>query len=238
MPRPRRMGSPSRCARRAEICFGCGRPAPPAAGPQGWPNLPSVPATRNGGGFRRSCDVGRHPSGGWGPTRSPIPARVGSHPLPHPGRGSRDLGRSLAGRWGPTRSPFLERVGSHPLPRPFRLSRDLRKSIFTHSSHVHPMPHLEPSTARAFARSRLRIRAVLKLSSFGDAYAGQLARAVGCSRERMGWILHGHLPQYRPGLSLIGMGYAEEGSSPNGRVYRITARGRRLARRLTRRRST
>lgn len=85
----------------------------------------------------------------------------------------------------------------------------------------------------AIRRSRVRMRTLLILSSLSEAYPNQLARACGISASRLYAIMHGRLPGYRPELGLVTLRLAQEILTPNGRIYAITARGRRKARSLT-----
>lgn len=71
------------------------------------------------------------------------------------------------------------------------------------------------------------------LASLGEAYVGQLARAVGAGRKRVLGALVGREPDYRPELGLVALGLAEAVQTANGRVFRITRRGMRKARSLT-----
>jgi predicted transcriptional regulator with HTH domain len=84
--------------------------------------------------------------------------------------------------------------------------------------------------ARSFVRSRTRRRVLLALSSLSEASPSQLARAARVDERRLRWVVHGHLPEFSPGLSLGGLGLVVEGVSDAGfRVFRITAAGRRQA---------
>jgi predicted transcriptional regulator with HTH domain len=86
---------------------------------------------------------------------------------------------------------------------------------------------------RSVRRSRARMRVLILLSSLGEAYPRQLAKATGLDATRLKWILHGHLPQYKPELSLIPLGLVRERASGTGKVYECTNKGRRKARSLT-----
>lgn len=77
------------------------------------------------------------------------------------------------------------------------------------------------------------MRSLILLSSLSEAYPNQLARGLNVSASRVRAVMHGRLPGYRPELSLIRLGLAQEILTPNGRVYAITNRGRRKARSLT-----
>jgi len=85
-------------------------------------------------------------------------------------------------------------------------------------------------------RSKVRYRALMMLNSLGEAYLSQLADAVGVQPTRLRWVMHGHLPAYDPELSLVPIGFVEESRDGRYRLYRITARGRRKARSLAKRR--
>lgn len=86
---------------------------------------------------------------------------------------------------------------------------------------------------RSVRRSRVRMRVLLTLSSLGEAYPRQLAKATGIDTTRLQWILRGHLPQYNPALSLLALGLVRERATSSGRVYECTNKGRRKARSLT-----
>lgn len=73
------------------------------------------------------------------------------------------------------------------------------------------------------------------LSSLGEAYPAQLARAVGLPQHKLGWVMEGREPYYSTRFSVVGQGLARVVESSSGRVYQITTRGRRKARSLTRR---
>jgi len=92
---------------------------------------------------------------------------------------------------------------------------------------------MEPIPAdaeRSLRRSRNRLRVLLMLSSLSEAYAGQLARATGVGRDHVRMVLHGAPPRYREELALIPLGLVVVDDTANGRLYRITSRGRRKAR--------
>lgn len=86
---------------------------------------------------------------------------------------------------------------------------------------------------RSIVRSRLRLRALVMLSSLTEAFPRQLARAVGVDSSRLRLLLHGNDIDYARSLSLIGLGLAEERVTPHGRVYAITTGGRRKARQIS-----
>lgn len=86
---------------------------------------------------------------------------------------------------------------------------------------------------RSIRRSRVRMRVLIMLSSLGEAYPRQLAKATGLDSTRLQWALHGHAPQYKPELSLASLGLVRERMTPAGRVYECTSKGRRKARSLT-----
>lgn len=98
---------------------------------------------------------------------------------------------------------------------------------------MRPIP---PASELALRRSRIRTRTLLMLNSMGEAYLGQLARAVGTERKRIRAVMYGAMPAYRPDLSLIGLGLAEEVQTEHGRIFRITAAGKRKARSIVKRR--
>lgn len=82
-------------------------------------------------------------------------------------------------------------------------------------------------------RAPKRRHVLIMLASLTEAKPLALANACGVDARRLRQIMHGDWPQYRVELSLIPLGLAEEIGTPNGKVYRITDRGRRKARQLT-----
>lgn len=97
------------------------------------------------------------------------------------------------------------------------------------------MPDLQTSIAafeRSIVRSRLRGRALMMLSSLSEAFPRQLARAVGVDPSRLVALLEGNDEDYAISLSLVGLGLATIKETPHGRVYAITATGRRKARQI------
>lgn len=82
-------------------------------------------------------------------------------------------------------------------------------------------------------RSYLRVRLLILLASLGEAYVGQLARAMQLQPNRVRWLLHGRAPYYSVGESLVGLGYAAEARAGRGRVYRVTSSGLRKARSMS-----
>jgi predicted transcriptional regulator with HTH domain len=95
---------------------------------------------------------------------------------------------------------------------------------------------LGPDTERCLARSRLRRRAMILLSSLGEAYPRQLAKAVGIDCGRLKELMHGRPPRYSVEDALITAGLAVERTDVfQRRYYAITSRGRRKARSLTKR---
>ena len=98
------------------------------------------------------------------------------------------------------------------------------------------MPGVGPigsEVERSLARSRVRRKALILLSSLGEAHPGHLARACGVSVNRLKWIMEGHWPEYAPDLTLVALDLATLVLTPHGRVYRVTERGRRKARSVT-----
>lgn len=85
----------------------------------------------------------------------------------------------------------------------------------------------------SFRRSQLRRRVLIMLCSLSEATPRALALAAGVDAGRLRQALHGKLPFYRPELSLVVLGLVEVVETANGRVLRITERGRRKARQLT-----
>lgn len=77
------------------------------------------------------------------------------------------------------------------------------------------------------------MRVLIMLSSLGEAYPRQLAKAAGLDSTRLRWVLHGHAPHYKPELSLAALGLVRERATDAGRVYECTSKGRRKARSLT-----
>ena len=70
-------------------------------------------------------------------------------------------------------------------------------------------------------------------SSLGEAFPRQLARAVGVDTSRLHALMHGDGVAYAKDLSLVALGMVELRETPHGRVYAITASGRRKARQLS-----
>lgn len=95
------------------------------------------------------------------------------------------------------------------------------------------MEPIPASAEKSVRRSRVRKHVLILISSLGEAYLGQIARALRLPPGRVLWALHGHAPDYRPELSLIAVGLVEERVTEQGRVFVITSRGRRKARSLT-----
>lgn len=90
-----------------------------------------------------------------------------------------------------------------------------------------PIPTLtDMSTRRAKNRERL----LILLSSLGEAHTNRLAIALGIPASRVKWMMHGKRPCYSPELSLVTLGLAVDVPTSRGRVYAITALGRRKAR--------
>lgn len=96
-----------------------------------------------------------------------------------------------------------------------------------------PRPARSAEVELSIHRSRVRQRVLMTLSSWSEATPRALAFACGINTQRLAWIMHGHWPAYRVELALIRLGLAEEIHTPNGRVYAITARGRKKARQLS-----
>lgn len=86
--------------------------------------------------------------------------------------------------------------------------------------------------ARSTRRCRNRQRALLLLSSMGEAFPAQLADALGVSTWALHGLMHGRLPYYSVDLALVPAGLAVVRWGPGGRHYAITTRGRRKARSL------
>lgn len=97
------------------------------------------------------------------------------------------------------------------------------------------MEPIPADTERSLRRSTLRRRALLMTASLGECYASQLARAIGVDVQRLRWAIFGRMPAYSDTLSLVALGLVEVAQTPHGRVFRITPRGLRKARSLTRR---
>lgn len=95
-----------------------------------------------------------------------------------------------------------------------------------------PMHPTDADSERSVTRSRIRRKVLIMLSSLGEAYPRRLARACALDATRLSWILHGHLPQYRPELSLVALGLVRKRTGANGTVYEITTKGRKKARSL------
>lgn len=94
------------------------------------------------------------------------------------------------------------------------------------------MQPLSAAFERSLERSYLRLRVLTMLSSLGEAYARQLAKACGIDCWRLNQILFGDDGSYSTEFSLIGVGLADFENTPRGKVYRITGPGRRKARQL------
>lgn len=96
-------------------------------------------------------------------------------------------------------------------------------------------PPIPAVAERCIRRSRVRFKVLMMLASLGEAYLGQLARAVGVEPKRVRAVMFGAGEDYRAELSLVALGLASVRDEPNGRVYRITPRGLRKARSLAKR---
>jgi predicted transcriptional regulator with HTH domain len=99
------------------------------------------------------------------------------------------------------------------------------------------LPHtptmLNADLELSMRRSPKRRLVLLMLSSLSESRPLALAKACGVDAQRLAWIMHGRWPYYRPELSLVALGLAEDVETSTGRVYRITQRGRRKSRQLT-----
>jgi predicted transcriptional regulator with HTH domain len=84
----------------------------------------------------------------------------------------------------------------------------------------------------SFRRSRNRIRGLRELGAREFATAAQLARGMGIRLAEVQDVMEGHLPTYRPDLSLVGLGLARRVGSPAGPGYAITSAGREVLRAL------
>lgn len=91
------------------------------------------------------------------------------------------------------------------------------------------MEPIANETWKSFRRSQHRRRALILLSSLGEAYVGQLARGLGIRPDRTKQLLVGG-KAYAHDLSLVGLGLARERLTSRGRAFEITAKGRRKAR--------
>ncbi len=95
---------------------------------------------------------------------------------------------------------------------------------------------LGPDTERCLTRSRLRRRALIMLSSLGEAYPRQLAKAIGIDCGRLKDLMHGRPPRYSVEDALITVELAERKTDAHERhYYAITTRGRRKARSILKR---
>lgn len=93
------------------------------------------------------------------------------------------------------------------------------------------MEPISNETWKSFQRSYYRRRLLVMLASLGEAYVGQLARALRLPHGRIMALLHGRPPGYAVELSLVELGLARQKPTvPRGRAYEITAKGRRKAR--------
>lgn len=84
---------------------------------------------------------------------------------------------------------------------------------------------------KSFRRSYLRVAVLMMLNSLSEATPRALAMAVGIDGERLHQIMFGG-GSYREALALVVLGLVEIVETPNGKIYRITAKGRRKARQL------
>lgn len=94
------------------------------------------------------------------------------------------------------------------------------------------MPPTLAELELSMRRAPKRREVLIMLASLTEAKPLALAKACGIDARRLLQIMHGDWPQYRTELSLIPLGLAEEIRTPNGKVYRITERGRKKARQL------
>lgn len=84
---------------------------------------------------------------------------------------------------------------------------------------------------KSFRRSYLRVMVLMMLNSLSEATPRALAMTVGIDGGRLEQILFGG-GSYRKELSLVSLGLVEVIETVNGRVYRITAKGRKKARQV------
>lgn len=84
---------------------------------------------------------------------------------------------------------------------------------------------------KSFRRSYLRVAVLMMLNSLSEATPRALAMAVGIDGERLHQIMFGG-GSYREALALVVLGLVEIVETPNGKIYQITAKGRRKARQL------
>lgn len=84
---------------------------------------------------------------------------------------------------------------------------------------------------KAFRRSYLRVAVLMMLNSLSEATPRALAMAVGIDGKRLHEIMFGG-GSYAEGLALVGLGLVEVVETPNGKVYRVTPKGRRKSRQL------
>lgn len=94
------------------------------------------------------------------------------------------------------------------------------------------MEPIANETWKSFMRSYYRPRLLMLLSSLGEAYVGQLARALRIPPRRVAALLEGAPEQgYSVDLSLVRLGLAvRRPTVGRGRAYEITTKGRRKAR--------
>lgn len=98
------------------------------------------------------------------------------------------------------------------------------------------MEPIANETWRSFRRCEPRRRLLLLLSSLSEAYVGQLGRIMELPHARVLALLEGDPDRgYSAELSLVRLGLAVEKPTivKRGRVYEITAKGRRKARSMT-----
>lgn len=91
-------------------------------------------------------------------------------------------------------------------------------------------PPIPTQTHMSMRRAKNRERLLVLLSSLGESHSNRLAVALGVPASRVKWMMLGKRPHYAPELSLVTLGLAVELATSRGRVYQITALGRRKAR--------
>lgn len=84
---------------------------------------------------------------------------------------------------------------------------------------------------KSFRRSYLRVAVLMMLNSLSESTPRALAMAVGIDGDRLHQIMFGG-GSYAEGLALVALGLVEVIETPNGKIYRITTKGRRKSRQL------
>jgi predicted transcriptional regulator with HTH domain len=92
---------------------------------------------------------------------------------------------------------------------------------------MEPIPH---ETWKSFERSHKRLRITMMVNSLGEAYLGQISRALGVRPSRVLAMMYGAAPSYSAELGVHTLGLVEEIQVKRGRAWRITPRGRRKCR--------